>query len=76
MKRYLFAVQEAVAGIAIYHARIACVISVSGYQRSAINLAAANKVRLMSYHELRGFIPPTSQGFLSRLRQKSLQSQA
>lgn len=72
----LSAVQEAVAGVAIYGAHSACVISVSGYQQSAFKLAAANKVRLMSYQDLRRFNPPTSQGFLSRLRQKRQQSQA
>ena len=69
----LSAVQEAVAGIAIYGAHSACVISVSGYQQSAFKLAAANKVRLMAYQDLRRFNPPTSQGWLSRLRQKRLQ---
>lgn len=72
----LSAVQEAVAGIAIYGAHSACVISVSGYQQSAFKLAAANKVRLMSYQDLGRFNPPTSQGFLSRLRQKRLPQQS
>ena len=66
----LKAVQEAVAGIAIYRAHSACVISVSGYQESARRLAAANNVRLMTHSDLFSFTPQVSQGWLSRLRQK------
>lgn len=65
----LSAVQEAVAGAALYRASRAYVVSVSGYQRSAVRLAAANNVRLLSYQELLSFTPQVSQGLAGRLRQ-------
>ena len=55
----LSAVQEVTAGVAMYHATHAAVISVSGYRQSARRLAKANKVRLLDYPDLFNFTPPS-----------------
>lgn len=54
----LSAIQEAVAGRAMYRATEVAVVSVSGYRRSAKRLAAANQVRLLAYSDLFGFTAP------------------
>ncbi len=51
----LSAVQQAVAGIAMYRATAAAVVSVSGYRPSAVRLARANRVLLLSYDDLFDF---------------------
>lgn len=48
----LKAVQEVVAGKAIYGATHAAVVSVSGYRRSAVRLARANSVALLTHVQL------------------------
>jgi HJR/Mrr/RecB family endonuclease len=51
----LSAVQEVAAGAAMYKAGVAAVVSVSGYQPSAVRLAQANRVLLLSYEDLFDF---------------------
>lgn len=55
----LEAVQEVVAAIALYRAQQGVVVSVSGYRPSAVKLARANRVRLLTYRQLFEFTPPT-----------------
>ena len=51
----LSAVQEITAGRPMYRAHVAAVVSVSGYRPSAIELARANRVLLLSYSDLYDF---------------------
>ena len=51
----LSAVQQAATGAAMYGASAAAVVSVSGYQASAVRLARANRVLLLSYNDLFDF---------------------
>lgn len=51
----LSAVQEVAAGAPMYKANVAAVVSVSGYAPSAIRLAQANRVLLLSYDDLFDF---------------------
>ena len=51
----LSAVQQAATGAAMYGASAAAVVSVSGYQPSAVRLARANRVVLLSYNDLFDF---------------------
>lgn len=46
------AVQEVVAGKALYKCKYACVVSKSGYTQSARKLAIANKVKLLCHDDL------------------------
>ena len=54
----LSAVQEAAAGMPMYRANIAAVVSVSGYQPSARTLARVNGVVLLTYDDLFDFRIP------------------
>ena len=51
----LSAVQEIAAGAPMYRAGVAAVVSVSGYQPSAVRLAQVNRVLLLSYEDLFDF---------------------
>ena len=51
----LSAVQEVAAGAPMYKAAVAAVVSVSGYAPSAVRLAQANRVLLLSYEDLFDF---------------------
>jgi len=46
------AVQEVVAGKALYNCSHACVVGKSGYTKAAIELASANNVRLIKHDEI------------------------
>ena len=46
------AVQEVVAGKALYKCRYACVVGKSGYTKAAIELATVNNVRLIRHDEI------------------------
>ncbi len=48
----LRAVQEVAAGRDYYHAHFAAVVSLSGYKRSAIELARSSRVLLLSHRQL------------------------
>ena len=50
------AVQEVVAGKALYKCRYACVIGKSGYTKAAIELAKANDVWLIRHDEIQDCI--------------------
>ena len=50
------AVQEVVAGKALYKCQYACVIGKSGYTKAAIELAKANNVWLIRHDEIQDFI--------------------
>ena len=58
----LSAVQEAAAGMPMYRANIAAVVSVSGYQPSARTLARVNGVVLLAYDDLFDFRIPGRPG--------------
>ncbi len=51
----LSAVQEVAAGAPMYKAGVAAVVSVSSYAPSAVRLARANRVLLLSYEDLFDF---------------------
>ena len=61
------AVQEVVAGKALYKCRYACVVGKSGYTKAAIELAAANKVRLIRHDEIHDYILSLENNYISEL---------